>query len=109
MSLNLLLKELVTREEDDIARALVGLESPYEVLEAFDTLVSKSKDYLVNPNLSEEERIKRKAKLINRDFSSVLSRVEGFQPLCGQSLSKDKELPAEVDMSKVDDVNFQSP
>ena len=98
------LKELVTREEDDVARALTGIDSSYEVLEAFGTLVSKSEEYLVNPELSEEERSKRKAKIINRDFSNVLSQVEGFRPLGGPSQSKDNESPEAVDMSKVDEL-----
>ena len=105
------LKELVTREEDDVARALTGIDSSYEVLEAFGTLVSKSEEYLVNPKLSEEERSKRKAKIINRDFSNVLSQVEGFRPLGGPSQSKDNESPEAVDMSKVDELavlKFQS-
>lgn len=75
------LKELVTREEDDVARALVGLDSPYEVLEEFLPFVSKSADHLINPDLSELERKKRKAKLLSRDFSIVLSQADAFQPL----------------------------
>ena len=67
------LKELVTREEDDAARALVGLDSPYEVLEEFRPFISKSADYLIDTELSELERTKRKAKLLNQDFSVVLS------------------------------------
>ena len=47
------LKEMVMREEDDVARALVGLESPYEVLEEFRLFHSKSADHLINPDLSE--------------------------------------------------------
>ena len=98
------LKEPVTREEDDVARALTGIDSSYEVLEAFGTLVSKSEEYLVNPKLSEEERSKRKAKIINRDFSNVLSQVEGSRPLGGPSQSKDNESLEAVDMSKVDEL-----
>ena len=45
------LKEMVMRE-DDVARALVGLESPYEVLEEFRLFLSKSADHLINPDLS---------------------------------------------------------
>jgi len=40
------LKELVTRE-DDIVRALIGLDSLYEVLEEFCHLVSKNADHLI--------------------------------------------------------------
>ena len=75
------LKEMVMREEDDVARALAGLESPYEVLEEFRPFVSKSADYLINPDLSEQERKRRKAKMLNADFSDVLSKVDKFQPL----------------------------
>ena len=74
------LKELVTRE-DEVARALVGLDPPYEVLKAFDPFVSKSADHLINPELSEQERKNRKTKLLNTDFSVVLSKVDEFQPL----------------------------
>ena len=65
------LKEMVTREEDDVARALAGLESPYEVLEEFRPLVSKSADHLINPDLSEQERKRRKAKMLNARCSSI--------------------------------------
>ena len=75
------LKELVTREEDDVARALVGLDSPYEVLEEFRPFVSKSADHLINADLTELERKRRKAKLINQAFSVVLSQADEFQPL----------------------------
>ena len=75
------LKEMVMREEDDVARALAGLESPYEVLEEFCPFVSKSADHLINPDLSEQERNRRKAKMLNADFSDVLSKVDEFQPL----------------------------
>ena len=44
---------MVMREEDDLARALVGLDSPYEVLEEFRLFLSKSADHLINPDLSE--------------------------------------------------------
>ena len=54
------LKEMVMREEDDVARALAGLESPYEVLEEFRPFVSKSADHLINLDLSEQERKRRK-------------------------------------------------
>ena len=40
------LKELVTKEEEDVARALIGLDSLYEVLEEFRPLVSKNADHL---------------------------------------------------------------
>ena len=75
------LKELVTREEDDVARALVGLDSPYEVLEEFRPFVSKSADHLINADLTKLERKRRKAKLLNQDFSVVLSQADEFQPL----------------------------
>lgn len=75
------LKEIVMWEEDDVARALVGLESPYEVLEEFRPFISKSADYLINPDLSKQERKRRKAKMLNADFSDVLSKVDKFQPL----------------------------
>ena len=75
------LKELVTREEDDFARALVGLDSPYEVLEEFRPFVSKSADHLINADLTKLERKRRKAKLLNQDFSVVLSQADEFQPL----------------------------
>lgn len=69
------LKELLTREEDDVTRALIGLDSPYEVLEEFRHLVSKNADHLLNADLSKVERKKRKAKLQNQDFSIVLSQA----------------------------------
>lgn len=75
------LKEMVMREEDDVARALAGLESPYEVLEEFCPFVSKFADYLINPDLSEQERKRRKAKMLNANFFDVLSKVDEFQPL----------------------------
>ena len=43
------LKEMVMRDEDDMARALAGLESPYEVLEEFRPFFSKSADHLMPP------------------------------------------------------------
>ena len=52
---------------------LAGLESPYEVLEEFRPFVSKSADNLINPDLFEQERKRRKAKMLNADFSDVLS------------------------------------
>ena len=58
------LKELVTKEEEDVARALIGLDSLYEVLEEFRPLVSNA-DHLINADLSKLERKKRKAKLQN--------------------------------------------
>lgn len=67
-------EELVTRE-DDVTRALIGLDSPYEVLEEFRHLVSKNADHLLNADLSKLERKKRKAKLQNQDFSIVLSQA----------------------------------
>ena len=75
------LKEMVMREEDDVARALAGLESPYEVLEEFCPFVSKFTDHLINPDLSEQERKRRKAKMLNANVSDVLSKVDEFQPL----------------------------
>ena len=57
------LKEMVMREEDDEARTLAGLESPYEVLEEFHPFVSKSADHLINPDLSKQESKRRKAKI----------------------------------------------
>ena len=67
------LKEMVMREEDDVARAPAGLESPYEVLEEFCPFVSKFADHLINPDLSEQEKKRRKAKMLNANFSDVLS------------------------------------
>lgn len=55
-SLTLDLKEMVMRKEDDVARALAGLESPYEELKEFRPFISKSADHLINPDLSEQER-----------------------------------------------------
>lgn len=75
------LKEMVMREEDDVARAFAGLESPYEVLEEFRPFVSKSADHLINLDLSEQERKWRKAKMLNAVFCDVLSKVNEFQPL----------------------------
>ena len=72
---------MVMREEDDVERALSGLESPYEVLEEFRPFVSKSADHLINPDLSEQERKRRKAKMLNAEFSDVLSTVDEFEPL----------------------------
>ena len=57
------LKEMVMREEDDVARTLAGLESPYEVLEEFHPFVSKNADLLINPDLSKQESKRRKAKM----------------------------------------------
>ena len=59
------LKELVTKEEENVARALIGLDSLYEVLEEFRPLVSKNANHLINADLSKLERKKRKAKLQN--------------------------------------------
>ena len=53
------LKKMVTREYD-VARALAGLEYPYEVLEEFHPFVSTSADHPINPDLSEQERKRRK-------------------------------------------------
>ena len=75
------LKEMVMREEDDVTRALAGLESPYEVLEEFCPFVSKFANHLINPDLSEQEKKRRKAKTLNENFSDVLSKVDEFQPL----------------------------
>ena len=75
------LKEMVMREEDDVARALAGLEPPYEVLEEFCPFVSKFADHLINPDLSEQERKRRKAKMLNANVSDVLGKVDEFQPL----------------------------
>ena len=72
---------MVMRKEHDVARTLVGLESPYEVLEEFRPFVSKSADHLINNDLSEQERKRRKAKMLNADVSDVLSTVDEFQPL----------------------------
>ena len=75
------LKEMVMREEDDVARALAGLEPPYEVLEEFCPFVSEFADHLINPDLSEQERKRRKAKMLNANVSDVLGKVDEFQPL----------------------------
>ena len=75
------LKEMVTREEEDVVRALVGLDSPYEVLEEFRPFILKNADHLIDPDLSEQERKKRKSKLLNTDFSALLNKVDKFQPL----------------------------
>lgn len=75
------LKEMVMRQEDDVARALAGLEPPYEVLEEFCPFVSKFADHLINPDLSEQERKRRKAKMLNANVSDVLGKVDEFQPL----------------------------
>ena len=72
---------MVTREEDDVARALAGLESPYEVFEEFCPFVSKFADHLINPDLCEQERKRRNAKMLNANFSDVSSKVDEFQPL----------------------------
>ena len=80
-SFTLDLKEMVMREEDDVAGALAGLKSPYEVLEEFCPFVSKFADNLINPDLSEQERKRRKAKMLNANFSDVLSKVDEFPPL----------------------------
>ena len=74
-------KEMVMREEDDVARALAGLESPYEVLEEFCPFASKFADHLINPDLCEQERKRRNAKMLNANFSDVSSKVDEFQPL----------------------------
>ena len=94
----------MTREEDDAERALVGLDSPYEVLEEFRPFISKSADYLIDTELSELERKKRKAKLLNQDFSVVLSQVDEFQPLGindARPQEEGKDLKAK-EMSQVD-------
>ena len=75
------LKEMVMREEDDVTRTLAGLESPYEVLEEFCPFVSKFANHLINSDLSEQEKKRRKAKTLNANFSDVLSKVDEFQPL----------------------------
>lgn len=75
------LKEMVMREEDDVARALAGLEPPYEVLKEFCPFVSKFADHLINPDLSEQERKRRKAKMLNANVSDVLGKVDEFHPL----------------------------
>ena len=74
-------KEMVMREEDDVARALAGLESPYEVLEEFCPFVSKFADHLINPDLCEQERKRTNAKTRNANVSDVSSKVDEFQPL----------------------------
>lgn len=75
------LKEMVMRDEDDMARALAGLESPYEVLEEFRPFFSKSADHLINPDLSEHERKRRKTQMLNADFSDALHKVDRFPHL----------------------------
>lgn len=72
------LKEMVMREEDDVVRVFVGLELFYEVLEEFCFFVFKSVDYLINFDLFEQERKRRKVKMLNVDFFDVLSKVDKF-------------------------------
>ena len=51
------------------------------MLEEFRPFLSKSAYHLINPDLAEQERKSRKAKMLNADFSDVSSKVDGFQPL----------------------------
>lgn len=62
---------MVMREDDDVARALAGLELPSEVLEEFRPFISKSADPQINPDLSEQERKTKKGKTLTTAFPNV--------------------------------------